>query len=155
MAGVRNTDVFYPDRVVNGQFVTPAVKALMREMENEQVEVCIRRRRAYVTIPQHRYYRGLVIAMIGAALREAGITGPHGGPITNEQAHEVMAAKFLRTTVVIDFDTGDCVDLIKSTAKLTAAEMSEYVDRVREYALNHMDLFIPDAEAAKGMRMAS
>lgn len=140
-------DIFYPDRVVNGAFVTRAVRELMREFEDQQVEVCIRPRRARTSLPQHRYYRGVVVAMLVQEMRNQGVQGLHGGPITGEQVHQMMAMKFLRDSVCINEETGECIDVVKSTADLTTAEMAQFVDWVRDWAYEVFGLEIPDPKA--------
>lgn len=140
-------DIFYPDRVVNGAFVTRAVRELMREFEDQQVEVCIRPRRARTSLPQHRYYRGVVVAMLVQEMRNQGVQGLHGGPITREQVHQMMAMKFLRDSVCINEETGECIDVVKSTADLTTAEMAQFVDWVRDWAYEVFGLEIPDPKA--------
>lgn len=150
----RKTDVFWPDRIVEGRFVTRDVKALMHDLEGKQVEVCIRPRRSYTSVPQHRYYRGVVVAMIGDHLRAHGINGPHGGPITDEQVHQMLAQRFLRKTIILDPDTGECMDIVMSTADLPSSAMSEYWDQARQWAAEALDLFIPDPDQAAGKRLA-
>lgn len=150
----RKTDVFWPDRIVEGRFVTRDVKALMHDLEGKQVEVCIRPRRSYTSVPQHRYYRGVVVAMIGDHLRAHGVNGPHGGPITDEQVHQMLAQRFLRKTIILDPDTGECMDIVMSTADLPSSAMSDYWDQARQWAAETLDLFIPDPDQAAGKRLA-
>ena len=128
-------DAFYPDRIEQGRFVTRQVLQILRQLEGKQVEVCIRERRSYTTNPQMRYYRGVVVFLIAERMRSDGVTGPYGGPITDQEVHELLAAKFLRVSVCVDLDTGECVDYVKSTAKLTTREMSEYIEAVKAWAL--------------------
>lgn len=128
-------DTFYPERIEGGRFVTRAVNQLMRQYEGNQVEVCIREKRYYTTNPQRGYYWGVVVFLIGERMRSDGVTGPYGGPITDQEVHELLAAKFLRVSVCVDLDTGECVDYVKSTAKLTTREMSEYIEAVKAWAL--------------------
>jgi hypothetical protein len=150
----KKTDVFYPDRVTDGRFVTHAVKELMRELEGSQCEVCIRPRRNYTSNPQRRYYRGVCIRLLAMTMRESGINGPHGGPITDEQVHEMCAQRWLRRTVVISTETGECMDIVMSTSNLTTGEMTEYIDHVRKWAMDTLDLDIPDPNAAGDVRLA-
>lgn len=140
----KKTDVFYPERIVNGQFVTPAVKALMREFNDQQVEVCIRPRRSYTSLPQMRYYRGVCIALLASTMRGHGINGAHGGPITDEQVHEMCASRWLRKTIYVDTSTGECMDVVQSTAMLTTQEMTDYIEAVRQWAMETFALDIPD-----------
>lgn len=127
-------DTFYPDRIEQGRFVTRQVLQILRQLEGKQVEVCIRERRSYTTNPQMRYYRGVVVFLIAERMRSDGVTGPYGGPITDQEVHELLAAKFLRVSVCVNPDTGECEDYVKSTSKLTVAEMGEYLERVIAWA---------------------
>lgn len=150
----KKTDLFYPDRIVGGRFVTQAVKALVYDLEEQEVEVCIRPRRKYTSQPQMRYYRGVCIAMLGEHMRGLGVTGPHGGPITNEQVHQMTAQRWLRKTVLINPDTGECMDVVQSTASLTTGEMTEYIESIRAWAMETFALDIPDSEHAGDRRVA-
>lgn len=150
----KKTDLFYPDRIVGGRFVTQAVKALVYDLEEQEVEVCIRPRRRYTSQPQMRYYRGVCVAMLGEHMRDLGVTGPHGGPITNEQVHQMMAQRWLRKHVLVNPDTGEGLDIIESTAQLTTARMTEYIEAIRAWALETFDLRIPDPNEAGDMRLA-
>lgn len=154
MASAKKTDVFYADRLVNGHFVTRPVLDLIRQLENSQVEVCIRPRRNYTSNPQRRFYRGVCIRLLAMTMRESGINGPHGGPITDEQVHEMCAQRWLRRTVVISTDTGECMDIVMSTSNLTTGEMTEYIEHVRKWAMDTLDLDIPDPNEAGDVRLA-
>lgn len=150
----KKTDIFYPDRVVGGRFVTRPVLDLLRELEDQQVEVCIRPRRTYTSHPQRRYYRGVVIAMIGLAMRGHGVNGPHGGPITDDQVHEMCAQRWLRRTVLVNADTGEFMDVVMSTSALTTGEMTEYIEAIRAWALDVFGMDIPDPKSAGDRRLA-
>ena len=139
-------DIFYADRVVDGKFVTRPVLALMREFEDQQVEVCIRKRRNYTSALQKGYYHGVVIWLLCEEMRRLGVNGPHGGPITEEQVHDIMRMKFLREDVVTNPETGEYETIILSTMKITAGRMTDYVEQVRQYAAEHFDLHIPDPD---------
>ena len=150
----KKTDVFYSDRIVDGRFVTRPVLELMRELENAQIEVCIRPRRNYTSNPQRRYYRGVCIRLMAMTMRANGINGPHGGPITDEQVHEMCAQRWLRRTVLIDSSTGECMDIVVSTSNLTTGEMTEYIEQVRQWAMETLALDIPDPGQAGDVRLA-
>ena len=154
MASAKKTDVFYGDRIVNGHFVTRPVLDLMRQLENAQVEVCIRPRRNYTSNPQRRFYRGVCIRLLAMTMRESGINGPHGGPITDEQVHEMCAQRWLRRTVLVNPDTGECMDVVMSTSALTTGEMTEYIEAIRAWGLDVFGLDIPDPKSAGDRRLA-
>lgn len=148
-------DIWYPDRIVNGAFVTRAVRELMASLEDQQVEVCVRPFRPRTSLKQHRYYRGMVIELLVEEMRKHGVTGPHGGPITHEQVHQMMAQRFLRESVLLDEETGEYMDIVKSTADLTTGEMVSFVEAVRDWAYETFGLDIPDTDPDHGVRVAS
>lgn len=152
----KKTDLFYPDRVVNGQLVSRAARETLRELEDQQVEWCIRPRRNYTSHPQRGWYRGIIIRMITIELRARGIRGPHGGPITDEQVHQMLAQRFLRESVLIDEETGECMDIVLSTggSDMTAGRMADYCEECRAWARETLDLDIPDPEQVAGRRIA-
>lgn len=130
----KRADIFYPDRVVNGHFVTRPVLQLLRQLENRQIEVCIREKRHYTTDKQRRYYRGVVVFLVAEEMRRLGTEGPYGGPITDEEVHQLLAAKFLRKSVCVNPDTGESEDYVMSTTKLTTKEMSDYIERIKAWS---------------------
>lgn len=142
----KKSDIFYSDRVVEGRLVTRPVLALLAELEGEQVEVCIRKRRNYTSIAQRGYYHGLVIWLLTEELRRLGVNGPHGGPITEEQVHDMMRMKFLREDVCTNPETGEYETIILSTTVISAVRMAEYCEQVRGYAQEHFGLNIPDPD---------
>ncbi len=150
----KKTDIFYPDRIVGGRFVTRAVLDLMRELDDQQVEVCIRPRKARTSLPQMRYYRGVCIRLLAITMRELGINGPHGGPITDEQVHQMCAQRWLVETILINPDTGECMDIVPSTATVSTARMTEYIEAIRAWAKETFDLDIPDPQQAGDIRLA-
>lgn len=57
-----------------------------------------------------------------------------------------MACKFLRFSVCIDVETGECIDLVKSTSELTVGEMSDYIEQVISWALHQFNPRRVDAD---------
>jgi hypothetical protein len=138
---------FYPDRVEGGHFVTRPVLQLLRSLEGQQVEVCIRKKRSYTTNPQRGYYFGVVIHLVAEEMRNRGAQSPYTGrgPITDIEVHEMMAQAFLRRSVCIDTDSGEYLEYIMSTSKLTTSEMSDYIEQIKQWAMETFGLDIPEA----------
>lgn len=139
-------DVWYGGLVNNGRIESETLQELLADLEGREIEFCIRPRRARTTSKQRRYYHGVVIAMLAQSMVENGVTGTRGGPITQSEVHKMMAQRFLRNSVV-DETTGEYIEYVRSTNALTTREMTEYIERIRAWALDMMELTIPDAEA--------
>lgn len=75
------------------------------------------------TDAQNRLYWVAVVPELGRFLRNQGET------YTDEDAHELLKAKFLRETVV-NKETGEPIGVvIKSTTKLDTEQFSEYIEK--------------------------
>jgi hypothetical protein len=82
------------------------------------------RYRARRTDLQNRYYWPCVVQPFADFLRGQGET------ITDEQAHDLMKAKFLTVTVT-NSGTGEVIgDRVRSTTELNVDEFSEYLEKV-------------------------
>jgi hypothetical protein len=79
--------------------------------------------RARRTDTQNRYYWPCVVQPFADFLRGQGET------ITDEQAHDLMKAKFLTVTVT-NSGTGEVIgDRVRSTTELNVEEFSEYLEK--------------------------
>ena len=136
-------DVTYFTRIEGGQFTSRGVQQRMKELEGQRVEVLIRPRRSYRSLPQNNYYWGVVVHLIAHHMRELAVEGPHGGPITDQQVHELMASRFLRRSQLVNPDTGEYIDVVVSTSSLTKSEFADYVEQVKEWAVTTFGLDIP------------
>jgi len=94
-----------------------------------------RRRRSDV---QNRYYWGVVVRLFGDFLRD------QGEQYTDEDAHEVLKAAFLRKSIV-NQETGEIIcETVGSTAKLTTGEFIEYLDKCVAWLADMFHIVVPD-----------
>lgn len=88
---------------------------------------------------QNRYYWPAFVQAFADHLRA------QGDDITDEDAHEILKAKFLRKHV-IDMNTGEVLEFPGSTAQLSTVEFNEYLDRCATWLSEFFGLDIPDPE---------
>ena len=67
------------------------------------------------------------------------------GIAMNEIVHEFCKAQFLPP---VDLGIGGGMRITKSTAKLNRQEFNDYVENIRRWAANELQVFIPDPYAA-------
>jgi len=108
-----------------------------RQNRGKDVAVRFERKRSRRSDPQNRYYFGIVIKEIGIRLRDLGHQW-----IEDEDVHEMMKQKFNFERIVSDH--GEALDLPKSTASMTTTQFSEYIERVRQWAADFLEIYIPD-----------
>lgn len=103
-----------------------------------EVELEVTRLRATRSNQANRFYWGVVIKSLS----------DHTG-YTSEELHELMKAKFLPKELAFLNGNGDVVEqfvLGGSTRSLDIGHFSEYIERIREWAGNALDVYIPNAD---------
>jgi hypothetical protein len=90
------------------------------------------------TTKQNRYYFGVVVEMIRYRLKET-----QGKDFSNETIHEWLKVKFNADPVVIEA-TGELLEIGGSTSELNKEEMTEYIERIKDWCALSLDLIIPE-----------
>lgn len=89
------------------------------------------------SLPQNRYYWGVVIKEITLRLRELGHQ-----ELDDDTVHEMMKIKFNYTPMTSA--EGEVLEIPKSTTGMTTTQFIEYMDRIRQWAAGFLDIDIPD-----------
>lgn len=108
--------------------------------EGKEVEVTIRKKRMYRGNPVNRYYWSGVLGTIQSELQRRGFS------ITKEKVHELMKFKFLKAEI-ISTQTGEVIETLGSTTKLTNSEFSDYISQIKEYCARVYQFEIPEANS--------
>jgi hypothetical protein len=86
---------------------------------------------------QNRYYWPCFVQPLAEFLRE------QGDLTEDEEAHELIKAKFLRKTIV-NKKTGEVMEYVGSTTDLTTKEFNEYLNRVAFWLADMFGIVVPD-----------
>lgn len=106
------------------------IAAFLKKHEGQDVRVTFSQPAKTRSNKQNRYYWRVVIDMIAA---ETGHS--------QEEVHELMKAMHLpRAFVTI---AGKEVEIAKSTTTLSTFEFEEYLDRIRAFAAQELNMTIP------------
>ena len=84
---------------------------------------------------QNAYYWPCMVHPFGSFLRD------QGEEYTDQQAHELLKAKFLRKTVEIK---GERLDVVGSTTELDTSQFNEYLDKVAAWLADMFDIIVPE-----------
>lgn len=87
--------------------------------------------------PQNRYYWGLVVPMVQHGIKEMGTE------ITKEECHEFLKSRFNYEELVNE-DTGEVLQLPRSTTALNKEQFSEYIGKIQQFAAEFLGIVIPD-----------
>jgi hypothetical protein len=120
--------------VKSGRFVADD-PALFRKAfychENRKVELTVKRHSKRRSSNQNQYYWGVVVAMIGE----------HIGESNPETVHEILkvAHNFEIRSVMV----GHHLRVPLSTTALSTADFEAYLERIRRWASEFLELYIP------------
>lgn len=98
-------------------------------LEGKQVEVTVEKMKRKRTVDQNSYY-WLILTTIG---KELGYT--------SHDVHELMKSMFLKRPLWV---RGKFVSTTRSTTSLDTIEMTEYIERIRQWAAEELNINIPD-----------
>lgn len=131
----------FAGRVEHGRFpidVRTGISRALQSAEGQAVEVILRPLKKTRSAQANRYYFGVVLALI------AEETGHH-----KDELHEFFKDEFLTPKVIrLEDDAGGAIErkIHPSTTRLTTKEFTDYVERVREFALHRLNIVIPTPE---------
>ena len=81
--------------------------------EGKQVVIKIEKAKKKRSNPQNSYLWGVVLPIVQNTLKEVGHT------LTTEQTHDLLKLKFLKEILIVDENTGETIERIKSTTELS------------------------------------
>lgn len=102
-------------------------------LEGEKVEVEVKKFRNSRSLEQNRYYWRIV-----------AIISENTG-YTKDETHALLGSKFLKDHV--DIQEGSEMKrytVVKSSSSLKSDEMAQYIEEVKQWASQELQLFIPD-----------
>lgn len=113
------------------------VRAQLQRMRDGEVRITIERAHATRSSQANRYYWGVVVELLAE----------HTG-YTPDEIHEVLKAKFLPKKLAVTDGNGEIKGEFVvggTTTKLNKVEFGEYVTQIRQWALEDLDVVIPEA----------
>lgn len=101
----------------------------LQKFEGREIEFVLGPIKRGRTNPQNNWYWGVLVAMIAD---EMGVLP--------DQAHEMLKWKFLKVGVEYK---GKRYEVAKSSANLSTKEFGDFCDRIRDWASQELNLYIP------------
>lgn len=87
---------------------------------------------------QNRYYWSGVVPIVRAGLKDLGID------MSTEQTHSLLKFRFLKKEFISN--DGEVIESIGSTTELSKQEFNEYIERIKQWAAEYLNIQIPDPE---------
>lgn len=123
-------------RIYNRPLFEEEVRAMSRE-KDLAVTVEVKVKRNVRSDVQNAYYWGVVVAMIVERLRELG------HDVDRDLTHEFLKGRFLYSELT-DPNTGEVMKIPRKTSELATGEFMDYLEHVKQFAAETLDLYIPD-----------
>jgi hypothetical protein len=123
-------------RIYDRPLFEEQVRAMSRD-KDLAVTIEVKPRKVYRTLPMNSYYWGVVVAMVSDRLRELG------HDIDRDLTHEFLKGRFLYSELT-DPNTGEVMKIPRKTSELATEEFIEYMEHVKQFAAETLDIYIPD-----------
>ncbi len=123
-------------RIYNRPLFEEEVRAMSRE-KDLAVTIEVKLKKRFRSDVQNAYYWGVVVAMISQRLRELG------HDVDRDLTHEFLKGRFLYTEFT-DPTSGEVMKIPRKTSELATEEFMEYVEHVKQFAAETLDIYIPD-----------
>ena len=123
-------------RIYNRPLFEEEVRAMSRE-KDLAVTIEVKLKKRFRSDVQNAYYWGVVVAMISQRLRELG------HDVDRDLTHEFLKGRFLYTELT-DPTSGEVMKIPRKTSELATEEFMEYVEHVKQFAAETLDIYIPD-----------
>lgn len=117
----------------------PALEEWAKQNPGRNILVKFEKRGAKRSLPQNRYYHGIVVQSVMLGLREIGYH------ISHDETHFFLKQKF--NPVQVPGNGGAVIELPGTTTQLNKIEFSEYIERIAQWAAEYLSIEIPAANA--------
>jgi hypothetical protein len=110
----------------------------LKSFEGQNILITIQKQKKTRSNPQNAFYYGVVVPIMQQCLKDAGYL------MTNEQIHEMLKLKFLKESILVNEQTGEYLERIKSTTELSTIEFMEYILEIQKFSVEYFNTVIPD-----------
>jgi hypothetical protein len=107
-------------------------------LNNCKITITIQKQKKSRTSPQNRFYWGVVVELVKQGLKDAGHM------LNTNDTHELLKLRFLKETLMVNEQTGEIVERVKSTSELTTTQMMDYIAEIQIFSAEYLGIEIPD-----------
>jgi dihydroorotate dehydrogenase len=97
----------------------------IKGLEGQRIEVVVRKQKSKRSLSQNSYYWSVVIEILS---KELGYD--------QDELHEILKYKFLKTH-------SNGMEYVKSTTKLTTGEFEDYLEKIRRWSADFLNINVP------------
>ena len=126
-------------KVLNGKLETnrELLSDVIKSLEGKDIIIIIEKRRKKRSNPQNSYYFGVVIPLM-----KQGFYNSLGEHVGTDEIHTFLKNRFLFKEIVNE-NNAEIIKMPQSTTELTTIQFEEYLDKIREFGLEFLNITIP------------
>jgi hypothetical protein len=113
------------------------IRECIKSFENQNVTITIDKTKKKRSNPQNAYLWGICYPIVQNCLKEAG------NVFSINDVHELLKLKFLKEVVIVDENSGECLERIKSSTELSTTDFAFYTQQIQQFALDFFNTIIP------------
>jgi hypothetical protein len=110
----------------------------LNSFEGQEITITLQKAKKRRSNPQNSFYHGVVIPIMQQCLKDAGYL------MTNESVHDMLKLRFLKESILVNEQTAEYIERIKSTTELTTTEFAEYLLDIQKFAIEYFNTEIPN-----------
>lgn len=130
-------------RVANGRIppkTAEQIAKVVRNADGKQIIITLAEVKRKRSNQQNAYYWGVVVQAVLEVFREAG------NMVDADDVHLFLKLHVGKLAQVIVTPGGKVIKSLGSTAKLSTVEFSNYIERIRAWAMEVLDIDIPSPD---------
>lgn len=115
----------------------PLIQDAIKSLEGKDVIITIEKAKKKRSNQQNRFLWSTVYPIVRNCLKEAG------NDFSIEQTHDLMRLKFLKEVILVDENTAECIERVKSTTELSTVDFMEYLMEIQKMCNEWFGVVIP------------
>lgn len=139
--------LYYHGKVDNGKIILPRTrmqKELPQVFNGKPIKITVEQNKVKRSDQQNRYYWAVVLPYVRDGFIELGNNLQRNGE-SIMLIHKLMKSKFLDNGIAIADANGEVHMTEPTTSTLNKEDFSEYVDRIKQWSTEYLNIYIPDA----------
>jgi hypothetical protein len=126
-------------KVLNGKLEKnrDLLSDVIKSLEGKDIIIAIEKKKKKRSNPQNAYYFGVVIPMM-----KQGFYNSLGEHVGTDEIHTFLKNRFLFKEIVNE-NNAEIIKMPQSTTELTTIQFEEYLDKIREFGLEFLNITIP------------
>lgn len=116
----------------------PLIQDAIKSLEGKEVVITIEKAKKKRSNQQNAFYWGICLPIVRNCLKEAG------NNFSIKDVHEILKLKFLKEVVLVDENTGECIERVKSTTQLGTADFMYYIAEIQKMCNEWFGVVIPE-----------